>query len=173
MNPTQIPDQSQNGQTLGDLIDGAQDQRAQRSLTLGDFAAMALGERPSPVERIGRGMSDLYEPIVSAYLRLTDPNGQKQYDAQREADVAQYLRGLLGNTAIPEQLRGAVPDLWRGVGQNVPFFALGPMGGLRSLSSAGVTSAAAQTLGGTAALQPLMHAPELWDYPNAPESWQK
>ena len=130
---------------------------------------------PSPLARIGRGMSDIYEPIYSYLLGHPIPDlqtdtsnpgyaqAQQQYDAQRKADEAIYLRGLLG-TAIPAQLRGAVPDIWRSLGQAAPFFALGPLGGLPSLTGRGVASAAANVLGYSAIGQPLSSAPELWDW---------
>jgi hypothetical protein len=133
-----------------------------KPMNLDDLSQGAL-EPPNQLARIGRGMSDLTEPVASLYYGLTDPAKQKQYDAQRKSDEALYLRGLLG-TSIPEQLRGAVPDIWRAVGQSAPFFALGPMGGLRSLTASGITNAAANTLGYAAIGQPLMYAPELWDY---------
>ena len=130
---------------------------------------------PGVMARIGRGMTDLYEPIYSYLLGhpmpgsgadINDPSyaqAQQQYDAQRKTDEAIYLRGLLG-TAIPEQLRGAVPDIWRAAGQALPFFALGPMGGLESLTGRGIAGAAANTLGYAAVAQPAMYTPELWDY---------
>jgi len=108
-------------------------------------------------------MSDLCEPLASLYYGATDPTKQQTYDSQRKSDEALYLRGLLG-TSIPEQLRGAVPDTWCAVGQSAPFFALGPLGGLSGLTRAEITNAAANTLGYAAIGQPLMYAPELWDY---------
>lgn len=148
------------------------------SLMPGSLANMAALEPPGKLARIGRGMADLYEPIYSHLLANPDPEvvqaetdrrpyavAQQAYDAQAKANEALYLRGLLG-TAIPEQLRGAVPDIWRGVGQAAPFFAMGPLGGLRSLGLRDMTSAAANTLGWSAIGQPAMYAPEIWDWLN-------
>ncbi len=120
---------------------------------------------PSALARIGRGFTDMYEPVVSAWYGLTNPAMQKQYDAQRDQNDALYLRGLLG-TAIPPNLRGAVPDLWRGLGQAAPLFPLGPLGGIRSLAAKDLANLAAWTVGGQAIGQPLMSAPELWDWWN-------
>ena len=125
-------------------------------------------EQPNPLERIGRGMADIYEPAKSLYDGLLGlPGQQEQYDAQRKQDQALYLRGLLG-TGIPEQLRGAVPDVWRAVGQSAPFFALGPAGGLSGLTRQGIAKAAGNTLGWATFGQPATYAPELWDYFNQP-----
>ena len=134
---------------------------------LGDPAQMYL-EPPNAIERIGRGMADMYEPAKSLYYGLLGrPGQQEQYDAQRKQEEALYLRGLLG-AGIPEQLRGAVPDVWRAVGQSAPFFALGPAGGLSGLTRQGIAKAAGNTLGWATFGQPATYAPELWDYFNQP-----
>ena len=133
-------------------------------MTLADLAA-GMQEQPSPLARIGRGMTDLYQPAVSLFYGLFGgPGQQKQYDAQRQSDENLYLQGLLGGTGVPTQLRGAVPDLWRGVGQAAPFFAAGPLGGLRALTVPELANAAAWTMGGTAIGQPLTSIGDLWNY---------
>jgi len=142
--------------TLGGLLGVAADEETRKRLGI---------ESPSPLARIGRGMADLYEPAASLYYGMTNPARQKHYDAQRKIDEALYLRGLLGTT-IPEPLRGAVPDVWRSLGQSAPFFALGPAGGLSSLTSKGLAKAAGSTASWAALGQPAMSVPDIWDYLN-------
>jgi hypothetical protein len=84
-------------------------------------------EKPSALVSIGRGMTDMYEPIWSYLLA---PEARKQYDAQRKTDEALYTRGFLGTTT-PGQSNGAAsgnsdvsrdvrtntPDMWRDLGR--------------------------------------------------------
>src|SRR5207245_2360250 len=70
-------------------------------------------EAPSPLASIGRGMTDVYQPIWSYLLA---PEARKKYDAQRKADEALYSRGLLGTTT-PGQSSG--PDVWRDAGRQI------------------------------------------------------
>lgn len=128
---------------------------------------LARPEVPGALERMGRGMTDLYEPLLSLLYSQTDPAQQQRFDAQRKQEEAMYLRGLLGDS-IPEDLRGAVPDVWRGLGQSAPFLALGPAGGLQSLAPQALVRAAASLLGFSVAGQPVASSPELWAHFTAP-----
>ncbi len=70
-------------------------------------------EAPSPLVSIGRGMTDVYQPI---YSYLLNPEARQHYDVQRQADEALYTRGLLGTTT-PGQSSGS--DMWRNVGRYI------------------------------------------------------
>jgi hypothetical protein len=107
-------------------------------------------EAPDMWARMGRGVADWYEPAYSYLLAHPDPESgadpgdpayaaaQTQYNNERKADEALYLRGLglLGGT--PSKSGGAAPsDPWRELGRQGVAAPLILAGGGLSASASG------------------------------------
>src|SRR5207253_3142087 len=66
-------------------------------------------EPPSPMVSMGRGFTDLVEPIKQTWLNLTDQNEANRYRAQRAEDERLYQKGLLWADPSPG-VAGALPS---------------------------------------------------------------
>ena len=75
-------------------------------------------EPPSAVARIGRGATDVWEPLKQMYLNAYQPNQASAYQAQRQEDERLYQRGLLSANPRPSNSAApSPPDLWRQAGR--------------------------------------------------------
>ncbi len=66
-------------------------------------------ESPDAWASIGRGMTDMYEPAVQAWLNMTDPQRAAAYRALRAENERLYQRGLL--TTV-QQSQPSAPEQW-------------------------------------------------------------
>ena len=85
-------------------------------------------EAPSPMVSLGRGLTDLWEPVKQGYLNATDPAQAQTYRQQRAEDERLYARGLLSANPQPG-FNPARDDVWRQNGQTAPLLigsAIGP-----------------------------------------------
>src|SRR5690349_18612034 len=55
---------------------------------------IAPAEPPSPWVSIGRGATDLWEPVKQTYLNMTDQKQAQAYRQQRAEDERLYQRGM-------------------------------------------------------------------------------
>jgi hypothetical protein len=87
---------------------------------------LPYAEPPSPMVSLGRGATDLWEPVKQAFLNATDPTQAQSYRQQRAEDERLYQRGL--QWANPQA--GFVPerdDVWRGQVHQLPLLLAGLM----------------------------------------------
>jgi hypothetical protein len=87
---------------------------------LRDQRGITYAEPPSPWVSLGRGATDLWEPVKQSYLNLTDSAQADAYRQQRAEDEQRYQRGVQWANPQP----GYVPqrdDFWRMQGQQLPF----------------------------------------------------
>lgn len=76
-------------------------------------------EEPSPWVSVGRGVTDLWEPVKQTYLDATDPAQAQAYRQQRAEDERLYQQGMQWANASPNYVPGN--DFWRSQGQQVPL----------------------------------------------------
>ncbi|HLY05191.1 MAG TPA: hypothetical protein VKR31_05535 [Rhizomicrobium sp.] len=99
--------------------------RAQRGLT--------PAEPPSPMVSIGRGLTDLWEPVKQAYLNATDPAQAAAYRQQRAADEGFYQSGLQWANPQPDYVPSR-DDLWRSQVHQLPLLLGALLGGGASMA---------------------------------------
>lgn len=106
---------------------------------------MSYAEPPSPWVSLGRGTTDLWEPVKQAYLSATDPAQAQAYRQQRAEDERLYRRGLLWANPQP----GYVPerdDFWRGQAHQLPLVLGGLMAPAMSLPQLTIGAMGTQNL---------------------------
>jgi hypothetical protein len=124
-------------------------------------------EYPSPLASIGRGYMDMWEPLAQAWHDRTNPEEGRRYRKKRDDDEALYQRGLLGMT--PSELRGAIPDAWRGIGRAA---VMAPFAGAGVGIGGALGNAAKAGIGGEWT-KPVIHADDIWRFINAPRAQSK
>ena len=77
-------------------------------------------EAPSPWVSVGRGVTDLWEPVKQAYLNSADPEQAAIYRKQRAEDERLYQQGVQWATANPNYNMSR-DDLWRSQVQQLPL----------------------------------------------------
>jgi hypothetical protein len=77
-------------------------------------------EEPSPWVSVGRGVTDLWEPVKQTYLDATDPALAQAYRQQRAEDERLYQQGMQWANPQPGY-DPAHDDFWRLQGQQVPL----------------------------------------------------
>lgn len=105
-------------------------------------------EAPSAWASIGRGVTDLWEPIKQAYLNMADPAQAAAYRQQRAADEGFYERGMQWANAQPNYVPQR-DDFWRAQAQQLPLLVasmIGPEGPQTSLPSTVMGLQATQSL---------------------------
>jgi hypothetical protein len=93
-------------------------------------------EPPSPWVSLGRGATDLWEPVKQTYLNVTDAALAEAYRQQRAEDEQRYQRGMRWANPQP----GYVPqrdDFWRTQGQQLPIL----LGGVVAPATAPIETA--------------------------------
>jgi hypothetical protein len=111
--------------------------RAQRGLS--------PAEPPSPWVSIGRGVTDLWEPVKQTYLNATDPAQAQAYRQQRAEDERLYQRGM--QWADPQP--GYVPsrdDVWRMQAHQLPMLLGGIIGPSMALPQSLISYGGSQDL---------------------------
>jgi hypothetical protein len=116
----------------------------------------ALGaiEAPDMWASMGRGITDVYQPVNQAYLNLlSSPAAAAAYRQQRAQDEQLYMRGLLGRAPTPQDMKFKMNmDPWRMAGQGLPtapLLALAPEAAAltpEALASWGLTGSAYEAL---------------------------
>ena len=85
------------------------------------FKPSPAPEVPGTLARIGRGLTDVIDPVQQIYYDITRNPKAASLEQSRKEDEALYLRGVGGD---PNPDRG--PDTWRMVGRSAPLLAYPP-----------------------------------------------
>jgi hypothetical protein len=107
--------------------------------------AMSYAEPPSPWVSIGRGATDLWEPVKQAYLDATDPAQAQAYRQQRAEDERLYQRGLRWANPDPNYVPSR-DDFWRSQAHQIPLLLGGMIAPAMSLPEMGVSAMATQNV---------------------------
>ncbi len=83
-------------------------------------------DAPTTMESMGRGITDLWEPVKQGYLNFANPEEANAYRERRAEDERLYHTGLLGRAPRPGE---RVPvDMARLHGRVLPLVPLLPRG---------------------------------------------
>ena len=102
-------------------------------------------EPPSPWVSIGRGVTDIWDPIKQSYLNATDPAQAQAFRQQRADEEQRYLAGLQWANPQPNY-DPQRDDLWRLAGQQTPMLLGAAMSSPLSVPAFVASSGVTQSL---------------------------